>query len=251
MGHNLQCQQNGPHVLPSAQTRKRSFSSFIHGPTEIPLHMHEETRHLGVLLSDTLSWSSHISGIIRRQKFHVFVLQRLAKRRYSANVVKRLFTGLVRPALEYASVLWDGCNQHDRLALERLQLAIARSILSCSRRDYHNQDVLRLIGWPTLAWRRRRQSLLTLWDLLHGQGPSDLAQSIPKTAPTRAAYAFRNASIAFPRCKTEHRLKSFLPASIVLYNSLPASISSCSSRSLFTNALNCHFSHDMYSFGLT
>ena len=167
----------------------------------------DETRHLGVLLSDDLSWSSHVSSIIQRQKFHVYVLQRLARRRTSADVVKRLYIGLVRPALEYASAVWDGCTRNDRLALERVQLAIARSILSCSRRDYHNSDVLRMIGWPTLAWRRRRQKLLVLWDLVHNRGPSELASKLPKRASERAAYSFRNSSFAFPLCRTSHCLK--------------------------------------------
>ena len=46
-------------------------------------------------------------------------------------------------------------------------------------------------------------------------------------------------------------LRSFLPASIELFNSLPASVSSSSSRSSFLFALDRHFSKDIFSFGLT
>ena len=67
--------------------------------------------------------------------------------------------GLVRPAFEYASAVWDNCTQQDRLALERAQLSIARSILRCPRRTSHNWEVLKKIDWPTLAWRRRRYKL--------------------------------------------------------------------------------------------
>ena len=96
---------------------------------EIPFA--ESTRHLGVMLTSTLSWSEHISNIIQRQQFKIFVVKRLAQRRGGEDVVKRLYIGVVRPVLEYASALWDGCLRHDRIALERVQLAIARSVLRC------------------------------------------------------------------------------------------------------------------------
>ena len=106
--------------------------------------------------------------------------------------------------------------RRDRIALERVQLAIARSVLRCPRQDRHNWEVLRQIGWPTLAWRRRRNKLLFLWDVLNKQGPPDLASDIPKLASERADYSLRGPSLAFPRCLTSQRLKSFLPASIEL-----------------------------------
>ena len=66
--------------------------------------------------------------------------------------VKRLFVGLVRPALEYASPVWDGCPKRDSVALERIQLAVARAVLRSSRRDVSNTETHRRIGWPTLAY---------------------------------------------------------------------------------------------------
>ena len=84
-------------------------------------------------------------------------------------MVKKLYIGLVRPAFQYASAVWDNCTQQDHLALERAQLSIARSILHCPRRTSHNWEVLKKIVWPTLVWRRRRYKLMLLWHLLHGR----------------------------------------------------------------------------------
>ena len=78
---------------------------------EIPFA--ESTRHLGVALTSTLSWSEHISNIIQRQQFKIFVLKRLARRRGAEDVVKRLYVGVVRPALEFASALWEGCLRRE------------------------------------------------------------------------------------------------------------------------------------------
>ena len=95
---------------------------------EIPFA--ESTRHLGVTLTSTLSWSEHISNIIQRQQFKIFFLKRLARRRGAEDVVKRLYVGVVRPAFEYASALWDGCLRRDRIALERVQPASCCTLCS-------------------------------------------------------------------------------------------------------------------------
>ena len=190
--------------------------------------------------------------LIRKQSFHVFVLKRLAQRRNSAAIVKRLFVGLVRPALEYASPVWDGCPKRDSVALERIQLAVARAVLRCSRRDVSNTETLRRIGWPTLAWRRRRQKLSVLWDLLQQRGPPKLCDKVPRTAAQRCDYSLRNSSSpAIPLCRTFHCQKSFLPASLAIFNSLPASVTSCSSKPAFLSALDKYFLPDKFNFGLS
>ena len=172
--------------------------------------------------TSNLSWSDHVNSLLQRQRFNIFLLKRLAQRRNSSEVVKKFYIGLVRPAFEYASAVWDNCTQQDCLALERAQLSIARSILRSPRRTCHNREVLKKIDWPTLAWRRGRYKVMLLWDLLHGRGPPNLVKHIPKPVSDRCNFALRNASsIETPLCRTSHRSSSFLPASIALFNSLP------------------------------
>ena len=152
----------------------------------------------------------------------------------------------------YASPVWDGCPKRDCVALERIQLAVARAVLRCSRRDVSNTETLRRIGWPTLAWRRRRQKLSVLWDLLQQRGPPKLCDKVPRTAAQRCDYSLRNSSSpAIPLCRTFHRQNSFLPASLALFNSLPASVTSCSSKSAFLSALDKYFLPDKFNFGLS
>ena len=148
-------------------------------------------------------------------------------------------------------------------------LAVARAVLRCSRRDFVSKhgnasshwmanacmatpasESCR-IGWPTLAWRRRRQKLSVLWDLLQQRGPPKLCDKVPRTAAQRCDYSLRNSSSpAIPLCRTFHRQNSFLPASLALFNSLPASVTSCSSKPAFLSALDKYFLPDKFNFGL-
>ena len=232
---------------------RASFSCKPHlvlGDSVIPrLH---RTTHLGVLMTDRLSWSDHVAQLQKKLAFKVFTLKRLARRPGSADIVKRLYLSLVRTSLEYAAPVWDHCPVRDAMALERIQLAVARAVLKFCRRDHSNVETLKAIGWPSLAWRRRRFKLLLLWDLLHEGGPPALRDQVPPLVSSRTPYPLRNSSsISLPLCQSSRHLNSFLPSSIALFNSLPLSVSSCSSRCSFLLALDCHFISDKFSFGLT
>ena len=209
----------------------RPVSSLSISGDVIPLV--RSTVNLGICLSSTLSWSEHITRLIHCVQFKVFTLKRTARRLGSESLVTRLFLSLVRLSLEYAAPAWDSCSEHDAMFLERVLLSFARAILGISRRSCHNTDVLRKIGWPTLAWRRRRQKVLLLRDLLRGSGAPNLREQV-SLASTHTQYCLRSPlSLAAPHCRTVHRLKYFLPSTVTLFNSLPSSAVSCSSKSSF------------------
>ena len=208
-----------------------------------------ETKHLGVTITQSLSWTPHVDKLLQRVSYKVYILKRLAYRCNSGSeFVAHLYLTLVRPVLEYAGPVWDACSRTDSLRLERAQLSIARAILRASRQSLSNRDVLTRIGWPTLAWRRRRYKLFLFWQLTKGQGPPPLA--VPACVSTRASQTLRKRTIEMPLCRSELRRWSFLPSCITLWNSLPLSITSCSSSSSFLSSLDSHFKSDIYCFGL-
>ena len=208
-----------------------------------------ETKHLGVTITQSLSWTPHVDKLLQRVSYKVYILKRLAYRCNSGSeFVAHLYLTLVRPVLEYAGPVWDACSRTDSLRLERAQLSIARLILRASRQSLSNRDVLTRIGWPTLAWRRRRYKLFLFWQLTKGQGPPPLA--VPACVSTRASQTLRKRTIEMPLCRSELRRRSFLPSCITLWNSLPLSITSCSSSSSFLSCLDSHFKSDIYCFGL-
>ena len=234
-------------VIGKRQARNSRKPPLVLGSSEIPRD--HQTCHLGVTLTDRLSWSAHLSKVQKKLAFKLFCLKRLARRSGSAAIVKRLFVSFIRSSLEYAAPVWDACPIRDAMALERIQLSIARAVLKLSRHDHSNISVLEAIGWPSLAWRRRRFKLLLLWDLLHGGGPPLLHEQVPPTVSSRSPYPLRNSlSISLPTCHSSRYSKSFLVSAISLYNSLPQSVSSCSSKHSFAQALNHHFASDKFFF---
>ena len=113
-------------------------------------------------------------------------------------------------------------------------------------------QLLKQLGWPTLAWRRRRAKLIYFWKLVNNQGPSCLSSRIPKSVNNRCEYSLRNTgTVELPACSSSLYLSSFIPSSCLLWNSLPPDVSSSSSVSSFTLMLDSHFSFDRFTLGLS
>lgn len=89
------------------------------GTTITPARHH---KHLGVFLSNDLSWDHHISFMIPR------VIQRCALLKFMNKwlppaAARHLYTSYVRPTLEYCSAIWHfSLSAKDTLRLERSKL---------------------------------------------------------------------------------------------------------------------------------
>lgn len=217
-------------------------------------------KHLGIHLTSTLSWSTHIGDISRKAAPLVGLLKRLAYRcppGSAQRFIARLYCAFVRPRLEYASPVWgSSCSRLDTVTLERLQNSVARALYQ----TYHRQSVrprsaaaLEWLGWPTLSWRRRRMAMAMLWRLIHGEGPPQLRRHLPRPASERCTYSLRNAeqSFEFPLCSTALYRNSFLPSALKVFDSLPQDVAASSTLSSFLRLLDKHFCFDRFSLGLS
>lgn len=231
-------------------SRKRTVGELTLAGDVIPCS--ETTKHLGVVLTSNLSWSSHIDHLLQKVAPKVSLLKWMAYRLHLPRlVIDRCYIQMVRPILEYASAVWVNCRKQDSLMLEKVQLQVAHAARHGCK-ALSKMETLAQLGWPTLAWRRRLHCLLLLWKLKNHLGPPQLERMLPATAEQRAPqYALRKSqNLAFPVCSTLSHNKSFLPAAVALFNNLPASIQSSSSLHSFHHAVSYHFYHDRFSFGL-
>ena len=209
-----------------------------------------ETKHLGVTITQSQSWTPHVDKLLQRVSYKVHILKRLAYRCNSGNEFVAHLYFYFDSCTPRSGVRWPGlgCLQSYGFLATRARSIVDCAYLRASRQSLSNRDVLTKIGWPTLAWRRRRYKLFLFWQLTKGQGPPPLA--VPACVSTRASQTLRKRTIEMPLCRLELRRRSFLPSCITLWNSLPLSITSCSSSSSFLSSLDSHFKSDKYCFGL-
>ena len=105
-----------------------SFKNLVHHPiffankelTDVVSH-----KHLGLTLSNNLSWSVHIRNLLDSVKAMSNVLKRL-KYDIDRKSIETIYFSFIRPKLEYACHVWDNCSIRDSKLLDNYQLEIAR-----------------------------------------------------------------------------------------------------------------------------
>ena len=95
--------------------RFKPFHPFVLFDNEVIDEVMQHT-HLGVALASNLSWKQHIFNVYERASKRANMLKGL-KFKLCRNTLERLYKSLVRPVLEYADVVWDGCTESDVISL--------------------------------------------------------------------------------------------------------------------------------------
>ena len=64
-------------------------------------------KHLGLTINYALKWTDHINNTYTTCARQVGILRRLRKK-LDPSVIKRIYTGAIRPKMEYACAIWNG-----------------------------------------------------------------------------------------------------------------------------------------------
>ena len=113
-----------------------------------------QERYLGVILTQSLSWSNHIYQVSVKTNQKLGFIKRNLKG--SPQQLKRLaYITLVRSGMEYANPMWDPSTSKDQDALERVQRRAAHWITSSYDRTTSVTKLLRQLNLEPLDKRRR------------------------------------------------------------------------------------------------
>ena len=106
-------------------------------------------KNLGVWITDNLSPDKHINKITGD------TYQLLRNIRISGeDMINKLITSLIRPKLEYGTMIWSPHKKKDIKKLERLQRAATK--MAPSLRDLSYEERLSRLKLPTQQKRRER-----------------------------------------------------------------------------------------------
>ena len=128
-----------------------------------------EARYLVIMVTDELSWSSHVQSIYSKAN-STFAFLRRNLRRCLTKLEESAYISLVRSTLEYATLVWDPHLAKDISELENIQRRSARFV----KGDYHTTSsvtqMLQELGWQDLQSRCRdlRLALPVLYKVVMG-----------------------------------------------------------------------------------
>jgi hypothetical protein len=91
------------------------------------LNIVDDHTHLGITFNSSCRWNAHIATIIKRCTKQIGTLRKF-KYLLSRRNLSKIYTTFIRPVLEYASEVWDGCGQVNSERLDRLQLEVGRIV---------------------------------------------------------------------------------------------------------------------------
>jgi hypothetical protein len=89
-------------------------------------------KHLGVTLPSDGNWTTHIDNITTSALKQVYVLRKL-KFTLSRKNLSNIYITVIRPLLEYACDMWDGCFEYDSEKIEKIQLEAARIVTGLTK----------------------------------------------------------------------------------------------------------------------
>ena len=178
----------------------------------------ESHKHLGLILSNNLSWSEHIDSILKSVSPMIDVLTSL-KYKLDRGSLEQIYFSFIRPKLEYGCHIWDNCTTSNSFALENIQVKVAR-IVTGARKGTSRELLLTELGWPTLGDRRKGFKLKALINIINKRSPPYLQSLLPARVgvdrpESRKANNFKSFKI-----RSEKFKNSFIPSAIALWSSL-------------------------------
>ena len=114
---------------------------------EVPHH-----KHLGLTLSDNMSWTPHINLICSQAGQRINILRKLSYR-FNRRMIEMLYLAYVRPILEYASPIFSDQNISNDTKVENMQIQSA-IVSTGALRNTNRSRLLDELRWNNPAERR-------------------------------------------------------------------------------------------------
>lgn len=196
-------------------------------------------KYLGVTISEDLNWTQHITNICSTAEKKLWFLRRKLKLA-PAPVKLTAYLTIVRPTLEYASIIWDPHQKGLIKKIERVQRRAARFILSKYSRNASVTQMLQELNLQPLLDRRRMARLKFLFLLSQNTFNFDAKQYLIPLQ-MRSLRSDHPRKYIVPQCRLNTYAYSFYPRTIKDWNALPDAIRDSQTAEHFENNITKYF----------
>ncbi|KAI8490859.1 hypothetical protein Bbelb_312780 [Branchiostoma belcheri] len=158
--------------------------------------------HLGLTVHQSLRWTEHAQLTSNKARRTMGLLWKL-RGKLSQEALELAYFTLIRPKLEYASILLTNITAAASKILERVQYHAGRLVSGAAARTPYS-EILHKLRWDSLATRRDYHRLVTMYKLVNGPVPAHLEPLTPTTrvANSQSQRRLRNAHhLHIPRCR--------------------------------------------------
>lgn len=199
----------------------------------------ETVINLGVIVDKHLCWKPYTLTICNKV---IGTLQQLRRHKHllPRSVRKRLVECLIFPIIDYGSVACEGMLVEDVNRLQRLQNACVRYVLDIPR-DAHISRFYPTLNWLKITTRRNYYAVCLLKKVLNYHIPPYLSEKLLFVSTIHNRTIRDCKKLRVPQHRTDKHRGAFWIYSIVLWNNLPSSVTSCASVDSFKHHARTHF----------
>ena len=145
-----------------------------------------EVSILGVIFDSKLNFAAHIESLSSRCLSLLYTLKKI-RRFLTRSEAATIYTSIIRPRLEYCSILFLGLNKSSQLAIEKCQSRAIRIILCVQFEEVFSVSQGRLVlNLPTLSSRRESRFCKLVRDAASRSCPTLVSRELglyPQTLP--------------------------------------------------------------------
>jgi len=224
--------------------RQHTYSMTSNGNSQI-LSSTTEERDLGIKIDPTLTFTKHVTTQVKKANQIVGLIRRSFDY-LDIPTLKKIYTGLVRPHLEYCVVVWAPRLEKDRQLVEGVQRRVTKLI--AATRDLPYSTRLKIFDLPSMEYRRIRGDMIETWKFLHEKYnlKTQLFQ-LNNEGPTRG----HNLKIKKNYSRLEMRHKFFSNRVVDTWNNLPYYIVNSENINTFKNRIDSHWKSFKYELKLS
>jgi hypothetical protein len=202
-------------------SRKKNKILYDYNLNEYPLERVNVFCDLGVLITDDLTWEVHIRDMIRKANQRLGLVRRSLGYMCCMEAKLLAYKSLIRPLLEYCSVLWfQPYNKKLLKLLETIQRKSTKYILNNYDMNYSTRLSSCMI--LPMSYRFEYLDILFTYGLISGLVDMDV-NSIIKISDTEHTTRYTEDCIrlVIPKVKTDYQLNFYTCRAVSCWNSLP------------------------------
>jgi hypothetical protein len=177
--------------------------------------------------------ANQILGLIRRSFTYM-----------DAQLMKQLFTTMVRPHLEYGNVVWHPYLRKEIDMIEAVQRRATKMVPGFSNLTYEQR--LRKMKLPSLEYRRFRGDMIEAYKYMHGLYRVDESALLPRHHDTGVTTRGHCMKLAKRESSTMIRQNFFGLRIVNRWNGLPEKVVLSSSVNVFKGRLDRHCGEECY-----
>ena len=203
----------------------------------------DSEKDLGVTIDKNLNFREHISTKINIANRNLGIIFRTFTF-LDPEMFKNLYKSLVRPHLEYGTVIWSPMYKKDRIAIENVQRRATKLVNSC--KDLSYPERLKKLGLPSLEYRRDRLDLVQVYKILNDidKVDKDKLFTMSNYGSTRG----HPKKLFKERPRLNIRANSFSNRVVNVWNNLPEQVVMAPSVNAFKSRLNNHWKGHPHKF---